>query len=1033
MGPRLYPKSMFDLCIIAVLSVILASCGGLTAGSAKSVNRRAAINGGIQHSPDPGPVPGAPGGADSQAVSCKTSGDQFKTNVTPILDGKCLACHRAGGSGAGSLTLKGPNPSTAEAAVNVELLKKMLDTENVDNSKLLLMVANKDDRHAGGMVLEPGSVDFGTLKTWAASDVACTLESVPTNLSRLSGEAITMRLQALFPQASAAIISASTFDQFAARSINRAVAHPSRQFSTVVEIVMRGKANALCRYYVDDTDDKSTLFKLDSNLLLAGETAPNDVADKIALAAARNAWLYPYKVDSTETKLLADLYREAVAVGADNKAAKKAVCVAALMAPQFLFGNAGETDQIRRMALEVGRRLPTMSDYEDYHAALDKGAYLKFYVAKLQNTTTGYADSVKDWHRDWFGLRGFINLGVLAMKPAVRTPFGGISGGSVVGSWAYEELPSDSSGFAAPVRAMELLRRANTRVHTFSELCARGKEQEFDPRTTRILWQQFNPESSAWETIGGWDKSSGQWVKTPGSITLADDSKRTTSVDDVVEMRLSEDGLSNYVSGNLKDTPLDHFDSKYLSPKDRPRRVRRFSPSGEQNGYSTVKLWWSNEEVKVCNTVSRFPATCYYRPASAANFPTGRIANWNAGSGGVRPEFGPDLRDSLATPPVLDSFRCGKPNAAEILTVGSSGYSEDVAYPRGVPGDDLNDLAVNAADFYSANGTSLEDKAIGRLVEDVANEPMNLLDDILSKNKDYRLILTAPYTIGRTELELLYRNQAYNLPVYMNNVRPQASSLHLIAANTFRPIPIRYLFKSESKELLPNITGADKTYLATEFQRGSIPPKQMSGVLTQAAFLGPVSVGGGKPRSIAARMIQRLLCGLPSEFLPDLDANARRLHRNFIPTYERDSVKHLDPKAGCYGCHIVMDPLASALSADFAEDVNRSSTGEMKFAGILNNRGGTYGVRTGYEQGTGALFGKKVTGIAEVARVLADSKQFARCTVKTAFKNIFGREPEGDDNRLIDTVAKSFSTKLQYNYDGMVSELMTSPIYQRSN
>ena len=685
------------------------------------------------------------------------------------------------------------------------------------------------------------------------------------------------------------------------------------------------------------------------------------------------------------------------------------------------------------MALEVGRRLPTMTDYADYSAAQDKGAYLKLYVANLQNTTSGYSDAVKDWHRDWFGLRGFINLSVVAMKPAVRRAFQPITGGSMVGGWAYEELPSDDSGFTAPVRAMELLRRSPSKVHSFSELCAQGKEQEFDPRTTRILWQQFNPESNTWETIGGWDKSSGQWVKTDGSITLADGSKRSTSVDDVVEMILTEDGKSNYVSGNLKDTPLDHFQSDTLTARQRPRRVRRFSPSGEQNGYSTVKLWWSNEEVKVCNTVSRFPATCYYRPASAANRPTGRIANWNAGSGGVRPEFSADLRDSLATPPVLDSFRCGKPNAAEIATMGTTGYSEDVAYPRGAPGDDLNDVASNAADFYRANGPSLEDKAIGRLLDDINNEPLNLLDDIIARNKDYRLILTAPYTFGRTELEILYRSQGYQLPIYMDNVRPQVSPLHMISANNLRPIPIKYLFKTASEAVLPDATGADTTYLATELQRGSIPAKQMSGVLTQPAFLGPVSVGGGKARSIAARLIQRMLCGLPSEFLPDLDASARRLHTSYIPTYERDSVKHLNPKAGCYSCHIVMDPLASALNAEFADDVSRSGNGEMKFAGILNNRGGTYGVRTGYEQGTGALFGKKVTGLADVARVLADSKQFARCTVKTAFKNIYGREPEGDDNRLIDSVAKSFSTTLQYSYDGMVSELMTSPIYQRSN
>ncbi len=980
---------------------------------------------------------------------------QYQQTVEPILQNSCLSCHGTGLPGSPLFTLKGPNPSAYEVVANWTAAQQKVDAVSVDASKILQMAGNLSSNHPGGTILAKTTSTYNTLRSWVSAEFSCQTSNIASNLTRSSGEVLQLRLAALFPSAvgPSLPIAPDNFDMFNATGLNTQLASPDRMWSPATDVALRGRANILCKSYVDSADSKNTLFKFTASDLLSGESAPGDAATSLALATARHAWLYPYTQQAPEVQALIDLYNGVLALKGSGATvqAKQAVCVAAIMAPQFLFGNVGDADIIRRLALEVGRRPPTMADYDAYASAGNKGSFLSSYTAALQNAKTGYLTAVKSWHRTQLGLRDFIKVGGVDGS----REYGNSQGASLMGATPFRGMTTTETGLS--IRGIELEKYVfATQYMDLSENCTPGLAQDFDPRTTQIVWQHYNSVSGAWETIGSWQKAAdGSWSQQSGSITLADHSQMTTSVDDITSVVSKIDGRNYYTSGRLVGTPVDGFIgeralSRAVNKTASQRRVRRFSPSGEQNGFSTVKLWYSGETVAICNTTSRFVATCGYRPAATANRPGAvAAATWNAGSKGTAPIGLGGLRDSYLTPIVTDHMSCGNPDTTVLANIGKPGYSEAVAWPKGtvtaagtMDQSSLNDLVINSFDLLPAGGanssqiiaTSLsrpyaEDQAFGHLLQDIMLEPLRLTEDIVSNSRDYRMLLTAPYTIGHGELDLYYRSQNHFLPSYPAGYAavPGGGSLRQITPTTVAPMPFAWL-----KSSLGTLTYGSTAYFADEVQSGTIQPRLMSGILTQMGFLGPVSVNSGKTRSLAARVFERLLCGLPSDFLSLLDTNAQQLQMKYVSTHEANGNAHLDPTKGCYGCHISLDPVASALNANFLQNPSQAATGDLKSDHIwgVNN---LYGVRGSTATGTGALFGTVVTGVKDLGNVLANSTPFSQCVVKSAFKNVFGREPLGSEVGLVNSVATQFRTSLNYDYNAMIQALVASPQFQRSN
>jgi hypothetical protein len=202
----------------------------------------------------------------------------------------------------------------------------------------------------------------------------------------------------------------------------------------------------------------------------------------------------------------------------------------------------------------------------------------------------------------------------------------------------------------------------------------------------------------------------------------------------------------------------------------------------------------------------------------------------------------------------------------------------------------------------------------------------------------------------------------------------------------------------------------------------------MSGVLTMAAFRYPLGAGATvKMRTLSDRYFVRLMCGQPdlSTFSPDPGQEA--LHAKFVPndkSVNQAVNAHLSKEKGCFSCHINMDPLAAALSASFEANVqideNRASLGEMSPTGKTFHWGAV--------KGSGAVLGQPVSGVREVARVIADSRLFARCTVQNAFTSLYGRAPGFVEAQMINAETDKFMT--HYNFNQMIRELIDTPNFK---
>lgn len=984
----------------------------------------------------------------AEAGEC-SSFNSFVTNVDPMLQSNCLSCHSSGQPGTISLVLRGSD----QKLYNWSELKERVDTSVVAETSLLkraLRVA-----HPGSGSLASGSDNRIKLESWIQSEIACQISARSSNLARSSGKVLYSRLAALFPNAVSSgndpkPLFFEDFDALRAAGSFRLIGQPERSLSPLAMNLWRQKVNQLCNSYITG-GDTDMLFNWTPDLLLAGESVPNDTSVSVPLAAARRAWGYPYAANHAHIVAMQDFYRASKADGESEIAARKGLCVAVLVSPQFLLGNAGEDDVLRRLSLALAGRVPLAADYEAFRKAPDKSAYVRSYVQSIQtqaSTREAYLEQMFDWHRIWLGLRDFYAHWWHISRPSVREEKNRATG---VGGVAFALLPKATSGFD---RAIGLDREIFSSLeHDFSESCQSGLDQAFDPRTGELIWQHFNPLVNQWETVGSWKKVGDKWEAINGQITIdASGATKETSLSDIRRpQRANINGkfLSKYTSGGLIGTPLEVF-------VEGQRRLIRRSPDGvEQKGYSTVRLWWSREPLKVCNTISRYLATCAYRPKDAAMLVTGALSpTWNALTASA-----PKLeccdnggRDTFAHPTILDAFSCGVPNGDMIAKIGQADYQELAAFPKGYmndtdPVDDssLQGLAINVNDVISFRTDSddrftevtsviyrnsaspwAEDRAFGRLIDDLTQEPIRLLGDILTNNRDYRLLLTAPYTFGGPELDLYFRSQGYFLPLYPSGYMPgsDSTSLRTIRQADIQPIPIGWLKNSLGR--MP-----DESIHAYDLRLGEIRPRTMSGIMTQMAFLAPVQ-NEGKVRSVSARIHERLLCGMPSEFIDRLDDQALQLHDSYISAKGDNGGQHLDRSKGCYACHVTLDPVASVYSKSFVFSQRQPGSSEARLANIFAFYGKTYGLRGNDDKAKGAFLGTEVTGISQLADVISRSKEFSTCVVKTAFEHLFGRKPVSSDLGLVQRVTNQFmGSALDYNYNKMIEELAASPEFLR--
>lgn len=233
-----------------------------------------------------------------------------------------------------------------------------------------------------------------------------------TNLQRSSGEALLLRLQALFPGINptnqltgSADLDPTQYAPLTATGLNGPVADMNRPFTALTQMAMRSKTAQLCQTYTATAPTSNPVNSIFDPSVLQGNV-PSDTATALALTVVRNAWLDIYQATDPEVVAMAQLYQGVLALanaagGATQTtsvaAAQEAICEAALSAPQFWLGNATSSDALRRASLEIGHRIPAMSDLQAFAAGT---LSLKDYVSHLQfdsDKQPGYLAAVQSW------------------------------------------------------------------------------------------------------------------------------------------------------------------------------------------------------------------------------------------------------------------------------------------------------------------------------------------------------------------------------------------------------------------------------------------------------------------------------------------------------------------------------------------------------------------------------------------------------------------------------------------------------------
>lgn len=349
----------------------------------------------------------------SQCNSTKGK-DNYLASVNPLLESKCATCH----SSLSFRIIRGG------AEANYTFAKK--------KGSDVVEYASGRKPHPGGTVLDAS--DELLINRWLVLEAECRATKAPvnaeavcsittrpvevnvpgnhSNVARASGSGLFLRVGTLFPGQT---INEKEFSLFESSGLNKALALPQRFTSVSAQIAFLAKIENYCNAGV--RTPKNSAGNLFGDFQLSGETRPTDIDTRDVLFLARNIWLYPYAANSKEIVELQKAYSDSVAavriegksVDESKKIGKITVCMTALQSPQFWLGNSGSFDVLRKTAIEVGRVIPTASDFDGLKTSTDRTQWMKKYVANLQKSGTGYLSAIKYWHQDWLGTRPFNN------------------------------------------------------------------------------------------------------------------------------------------------------------------------------------------------------------------------------------------------------------------------------------------------------------------------------------------------------------------------------------------------------------------------------------------------------------------------------------------------------------------------------------------------------------------------------------------------------------------------------------------------
>ena len=908
-----------------------------------------------------------------------------------------------------------------------------------------------------------------------------------SNLTRVSGRALSIRLTQLFP-GQAALVSPEKFSLEEAINLNRSIAQIERPVSALEQIAVKALVNQLCEGETLPPTYPSTSGGIYSSKVWFTSENASAVKDEAVLAAmvvSRNAWLEPYAADSAEISTLAQLYRdvsanqpgETATASAMRVRGHRAVCVAALTAAQFTMGSPGPRDGLRRMLVEVAGRVPTFAELEA--VSLGTKTIVDFLDEAQSNRQSGYYTAIHQWHNDWLGLRKFIDTASTSDPRTIYAGTSGVSGFSGMAPY-YTTLLAGSS---VPVVRITDYPDKFVPIYPPSVPTSIANQQAFDPRTAIMYYDYRETASSPWEVFGAFvqadfvDYYIGQMnllLPASSQLTRADCTsygfplmgsdpatltrvRRNMPLYYTCKGRIHQQGQIVVPQALNQDLNVYQAYTFYTNSQ-----IRRFAPGWingqpapkDQNGYSYVKTWYSGEGRWIHNTVSRYLATCflrarsgtstytmdggYFHPYSVARLGSGFLYWLVGGFANAK------LQWQYFNPQLLPQFHCGVPNESAFYQPFQLGNPtddptfayEDAALPWGFnpaqapygadPVGPLNDVMSMAVAVSEVGNEAL---AIKRLRDDLYKEPYRLLDEVVAKNQSYQDFFTANYTFGHTELRLLYATHGLAVPA-----RPSAYRLP-----SFDPAaPLERISQNDGDSGLMHSNMVTKSELAdfrgdnTSAYRRSHTPYRIgvrpaAGVLSMPAFIAPV---GGKMRTLSSRYFLRLLCGDPSSYAPT--GGEKSTHEKYMlsPEINPTASQHFTLKT-CYACHVNLDPLGAALGANFLKSVQTGQddiTGEM---GSLGSLGGILGVDFSGPKGVGAFLGSEVIGVEGVANKLVQSDKWARCVVEKTFLNVFGRPVLLSDVKEKETWVNQFEQDHQFNH--LVRSMVISKLYQGEN
>jgi hypothetical protein len=338
-----------------------------------------------------------------------------------------------------------------------------------------------------------------------------------SSLARGSGLATWTRLKALFPSADNeadpnSLLNSANFSFLNASGISQAFGQLARPYDSLAQMALRNTAAGLCTSHL--SDPATTLFQLKSGeQLLAGESAPADAPTATALAAIRNAWLHPYLPTDPEVQAVAALYSSTLASSVSEggaSGAKKAVCLAVLLAPQFWMGTPEKTDAARKVSLEFFQRVPTMQELADYASGK---VTIEDYFNKLfgdSSTQAGFISTVNQWNQEWLGLRTFMDPGFLNIERRALPADPSTTGASV-----YEgiQFSGGTNGAGAPALVPTSISGLP------ASGCVSSAQQAFDPDTSMIAWEHYNYDAAKSELVGAWVRSNGALAVADSTVT----------------------------------------------------------------------------------------------------------------------------------------------------------------------------------------------------------------------------------------------------------------------------------------------------------------------------------------------------------------------------------------------------------------------------------------------------------------------------------------------------------------------------------